>query len=765
MDGTVSGLQRTESVKGIPHIFGIRHLSAAGAYYLRQFLDETDPGLVLIEGPEDFTELIRDLANHRTKPPVAILSYTKKTPIQTLLYPLAEYSPEYQAVLWCSERKRECRFIDLPAGVFLASFAMEEQEEKEERSGEEIVWKALDQAAGEGGHEDFWERVIEHTTQMEGYHQGAWMFGAKLRELTIDDKADKEKNGLRERHMAAKIREAIKEGIEPEKIVVVTGAYHVEGLIKLLGEKPAAGAKIKALENNHTLMPYSYYRLSSRGGYGAGNEAPAYFELIWKELNQKQPGLAAYEYLVRIAAWQREHGNYVSSAEVIEAARLAGELASLRGSKAPVLRDLRDAAVTCLGGGSFAAISMAVADTEIGTKSGELPEGISRTSIQYDFYRRMKELKLEKYRGIIVQTLDLDLRENRRAKTEAAAWLDLNRSRFLHCLRVLSNPFAKQQKVVQEEATWAERWDLGWSPEAEMMLVEAALKGDTVEQAVSFLLKERSESVQNIAEIAAVIEDAFTCGMAEAVSYATRILQKMAVDAASLDELSVTAEKLASVIRYGNIRRVNLSPLEPVLSQIYYRSCLILTDSCFCDDAAAKRMLAAMDTWNRVALSCDFLGQELWTDALSEAAGRDDINAGLAGFAAAILLERGLLKQEELKKEIRRRLSPGIPAETGAGWFEGLVKKNRYTLLAGLSVWEELDMYLEQLDDEEFKRALLFLRRAFADFSSLEKDEVAENLGEIWGLNGMQVSESLNAPMEAQMEEMADSLDEFDFDF
>ena len=44
-----------------PHVFGIRHLSPAGAWYVREYLDEADPELVLIEGPSDFTELIEDL--------------------------------------------------------------------------------------------------------------------------------------------------------------------------------------------------------------------------------------------------------------------------------------------------------------------------------------------------------------------------------------------------------------------------------------------------------------------------------------------------------------------------------------------------------------------------------------------------------------------------------------------------------------------------------------------------------------------------------
>ena len=72
------------------------------------------------------------------------------------------------------------------------------------------------------------------------------------------------------------------------------------------------------------------------------------------------------------------------------------------------------------------------------------------------------------------------------------------------------------------------------------------------------------------------------------------------------------------------------------------------------------------------------------------------------------------MDSQELGREVERRLSKGIPAELGAGWFEGLSMKNHYALIARLTLWEKLNDYLDTLDDEEFKRALLFLRRAFA---------------------------------------------------
>lgn len=80
------------------------------------------------------------------------------------------------------------------------------------------------------------------------------------------------------------------------------------------------------------------------------------------------------------------------------------------------------------------------------------------------------------------------------------------------------------------------------------------------------------------------------------------------------------------------------------------------------------------------------------------------------------------------------------------------------------SLWEELSQYVDSLDDESFKRALLVLRRALADFSAGEKNSIAENLGEIWGLDGAQVSETLNAALSGEAEEMLQDIESFDFD-
>ncbi|MBQ8621522.1 MAG: hypothetical protein IJ422_04320 [Oscillospiraceae bacterium] len=739
---------------GEPTYFGVRHLSPAAAYHVREALDIAQPELVLVEGPSDLNDQMQWLCDPRTAYPVAILAYTKAAPVRTILYPLAIYSPEVQAILWANEHHVPCRFMDLPSSVFLA---MQEQETEEQQPpSTESIYHRLEVLTGEE-HDTFWERNFE---QIDDYHTACNTFGRELR-ASGNEAAE---NILREAYMKRVIRDAVKSGIPGSKIFCVCGAYHVEGLKE---NKPMTAAEVKKLpkaDSTATLMPYSYYRLSTRSGYGAGNKAPAYFHLLWEGLNGEGLQNVASTYLVKLAAVHRNAGNIVSAAEVIEAVRLAGALAQMRGSRCPALQDLKDAAITTMGHGNLSELAVAFADTEIGKTIGFLPEGVARTSVQEDFYRQLKKLKLERFRSAELQRLDLDLREKLNVKSQDAALLDLSRSFFLHRLRVLEIHFANGLRSKQTQANWGEYWELRWTPEVEIEVVESSLLGDTIEGAAAFALKERAEQATSIDQAAGIFQDAFLCGMPAAAEHALAVLQSLSVDSAALTEVADTADKLSLVVRYGDLRQFDSAPVIPLIEQLFLRACLTLEDACHCDSKAAGAVTQAMDRLNTLQLNHDFLDQSAWVSLLERISDRDDLNTKCSGFAMAVLLERGIATEELLSREVSRRLSPGVPADLGAGWFEGLAGKNRYALIARLSLWRHLSDYLDSLDEDTFRRALVFLRRAFADFAPSEKSDIAENLGEIWGLNAQQVAEVMMYDTTSEEQALIAELDDFDFD-
>ncbi len=746
---------------GGPTYFGVRHLSPGAAFHLRRALDAAKPALVLVEGPSDLNDQMRWLCHPETKFPAAILAYTRQQPVRTILYPFAVYSPEIQAILWASEHHVPCRFMDLPSGVFLAMerpVAADEDEDAPDTT--ESLYRRLEAVTGEN-HDTFWERNFE---QAGDYHAACNTFGRELRASVRDDPRQTAETVVREAYMKRVIAGAVGEGVPAEKIFCVCGAFHVEGLLSCAPMGDAELAALPSADSTATLMPYSYYRLSTRSGYGAGNRAPAYFHLLWDAMNGGGLEGAARAYLVKLAAAHRKAGNLVSSAEVIEAARLAETLRQLRGGAYPCLQDLRDAAVATMGHGNFSELAVAFAGTEIGTEIGFLPEGVSRTSVQKDFYRQLKRLRLERFRSAELQRLDLDLRERLNVKSEEAALLDLRRSFFLHRLRVLGVHFGRALPSRQDRANWGEYWELRWTPEIEIEVVESALLGDTIQDAASFALKERGENAAAISEAAAIFQDAFLCGMPGAAAHALTVLQALSVDAAALTDVAAAAERLSLVVRYGDLRRFDAAPVVPLIQQLYLRACLTLEDACICDAKAARAVTEAMDRLGGLPLNHDFLDADAWISLLERISDRDDLNTRCSGFAMAALLERGAADEALLARELSRRLSPGVPAELGAGWFEGLASKNRYALIARLSLWRHLSDYLDSLDEPAFRRALVFLRRAFSDFSPSEKSDIAENLGEVWGLNARQAAEALMKETTQEERAVLAELDEFDFD-
>ncbi len=114
------------------HLFGIRHHGPGSARRVVQALAALRPSAVLIEGPADTTELLPLLAKPKMIPPVALLTYSKDRPGEAVFWPLARYSPEYQAARWALANEVDLQFIDLPAG-----WRLQEQEQEQEQDHEQ----------------------------------------------------------------------------------------------------------------------------------------------------------------------------------------------------------------------------------------------------------------------------------------------------------------------------------------------------------------------------------------------------------------------------------------------------------------------------------------------------------------------------------------------------------------------------------------------------------------------------------------------------
>jgi len=776
----VSGIERV-------NIFGVRHLSPSAAYHLRELTKRIKPKLILIEAPSDATELIEHLQNPKVKTPVAILAYTQELPVDTLLYPLADYSPEFEAIRKTKKVATNARFIDLPSDVFLGL--------KHQRGGEEelselatdyfaLVRSVYDEVAqiGQEGlssnYDDYFERNFEHNLNDGSFQKTLWQSSAEFREILEPEeaKATPKENAItliREAYMAKQIQDAIeegkKEGFKPEQIIVVTGAYHAKRLLHTTPMTQEEFDNLPKRKSKLTLMPYSYLRLSSRTGYGAGNKAPAYFQLMWECMQENRLEELPSEYMTRLGRVLRDDGGYAGTSNVIESVRLAKGLAYIQGGSMPTLKDLHDGAIACLGHGELSELATAFAHVDVGTKFGELPEGVSQTPLQDDFNREIKRLKIEKYKSTVAARLELDLRENIRLKSEESRFLDLNRSTLLHRLSFLGIKFAVPERHANrgDTSTWKEEWVVQWSPEVEIQIVEAVVKGETIEVASAYVLREKLDDCSDVFVAAELISIACICNLTSVIGSALSTLQRLTAEANDFVKAADACFTLSQIIQYGDLRNFDTKPLEPLLSQLFLRSSLLLIDYASCDDKAATAAISAIEALHRVSQeNLDLVDDNTWTKELLNLASRDDKNSKLSGIAFAILLERNLVNEDFCAREVSRRLSPGSPADLGAGWFEGMSLRNRYALLSRISLWQELDAYIQSLDDEEFKRGLVYLRRAFSSFNAREINSVAELLGDLWQTNSTTAQDITISLLDDLNEDEQDALSELeDFDF
>ena len=351
------------------HFFGIRHHGPGCARSLLQALEQLQPDCLLVEGPPEGEALLPMLQSADLRPPVAMLVYMQDAPSQAAFYPFAEFSPEWQALQWASQKGVTTRFIDLPQTHAMAiEFARrealkkaleegeaeeaDEDDESSEEAAEPLAQEAetdasdtdqiaedeaieapqlvqsehhnyrdpLDWLAHAAGFEDgesWWNRLVEERGDSEALFESINEAMTAVRsELAKDGEhwrgeAYVQREAMREAHMRQCIREATKAGFG--RIAVVCGAWHVPALKENITAK-ADSAVLKGLPKakvQATWAPWTYRNLASSSGYGAGVTSPGWYEHLWRcyqaDIQSNQPQVQEAQSLVA-------HKNIVSPA-------------------------------------------------------------------------------------------------------------------------------------------------------------------------------------------------------------------------------------------------------------------------------------------------------------------------------------------------------------------------------------------------------------------------------------------------------------------
>jgi hypothetical protein len=695
------------------HVFGIRHHGPGCARALRSALDTLAPDVVLVEGPPDANEALTFVGHEGMTPPIALLVHAADDPQLSSFYPFAEFSPEWQALRYGAAHGVPTRFMDLPSAHMLAVRAAPVEDETHDEPPE-FALRAdpigiLAEAAGFTDHEQWWDVQVEQRLDAGG------LFEAILEAMTALRAAHTETGPVerqREAYMRTVIRAAQKDGFQ--RIAVVCGAWHAPALAKL-GPAKVDAELLKGLPKVKvaaTWIPWTYARLATRSGYGAGVDSPGWYAHVFEH-----EARAPLVWATLAARHLRTHDLDASAASVIETVRCADALAAIRDLPAPGLTELRHAIEAVLCGGEPARLALVRSKLEIGDRLGEVPEDVGRVPLMRSFEQEVKRLRL-KLTSEQLQ-LELDLRKEN----------DRDRSRLFHRMQALGVAWGRPSGGARGTGTFKEHWQLAWQPEFAVDIISANIHGNTLEVAATRALSERS-LLADLPLLSQLVEVAILAHLPSALDVLLRELDARAATSSDVRVQMEALGPLARLARYSDVRETRAEHVLPVLEALFERVIVGLAPACSqLDDEAAGQMIHALGLTHAACLLLD--DAELkseWLAALRGLMTGGGAHPRIRGRTCRLLLEQRELADGELATRASLELSRSVAPEHAAQWIEGLVAGDGLLLVHQEELLSMLDTWLGALADDAFQEQLPLLRRAFSGLQPGERSTVAQRV-------------------------------------
>ena len=561
-------------------------------------------------------------------------------------------------------------------------------------------------AAGYDDPERWWEDVVEHRG-MPAFEAIAEAMTAP-RESPPHDPEDL----LREAYMRTVLREVRR---AHQDIAVVCGAWHVPALARKVTAREDA-ALLKGRRRARvafTWVPWTYGRLASWSGYGAGVRSPGWYHHLFTTADDVVP-----RWLVDAAHVLRAEGVPTSSAHVIEATRLAEALAGVRGRPLAGLAEVTEAAEAVMCDGEVLRVELIGRRLVVGERLGGVPDDMPAVPLARDLTAQQRSVRLKP--EALERILDLDLRRD----------IDLARSRLLHRLRAIGVPWGEADSTQRGTGTFREQWRLRWQPEFAVQLVEGSMYGTTVAAAATTKVSDAARKASSLGDVTALVEVCLLAGLTEAYPPVLAALDTRAALDADIHHLMAAIPALARTLRYGDVRRTDVAGLATVAAGLLTRVCAGLPAAVgSLSDEAAKELRARLDgVHSAVSLLDDEALRERWLTTVESVARRADLHGLLAGRITRLLLDAGRLGTAEVQRLLRLPLTVGTPPAHGAAWVEGFLSGGGLLLVHDDALLELLDGWLADIPAEAFADVLPLLRRTFGAFAAGERRAIGERV-------------------------------------
>lgn len=704
-------------------ILGIRHHGPGSARCVLQALKNLEPDCILLEAPSDAQALLQHVLHKKLKPPVAMLVYNPQDLRQAAFLPLAEFSPEWQAMRWALKRECPLRFFDLPMSQSFVLEGARQTRIQLNTPTEDWMRDPLSTAARLAGFSDV-ERWWEHSFEQ---HDGETAYQDLLLELMITLRTDRDAyetdlNLLREAYMRQEIRAAVAEGFE--RIAVICGAWHGPALYNWEDVKESADKKalrgLKKVKTQTAWIPWSFESLSAASGYGAGVLAPAWYQLLFKHHHE-----AVSHWMVRAARLLRELKFDASPAQATEAVVLAETLAALRKLPVPGQAELRDAALGILCEGNEQRLKRIEDRLIFGEEFGKVPPELPKIPLQQDIEKAIRAARLRKeYESTATVQKSLDLRKP----------ANLQASILLHRLLIIGIAWGKKRRETGRElGSFSEHWRLKWKPTFALRLLEASVWGNTLSEAATQNLRETASKQEGLSELATHLQAALDADLPEAIAPLVEALRQAAALDRDIRHLMKALPTLIRVLRYGDLRQTALPVLQQVVEELVPRVCIGLPNAAMRLDEEMAQELQTLLLEAHHALHTLHQKELLarWSQSLEQLANTQAAHALLQGTATRLRFDEqpdaSLLRtQTRMAFALSDRNNP----DAALHWLRGFLHGSGLLLLHHPQLWQLVDQWVHHMPMQRIQELLPLLRKVFSRFSPSERThllQLAEN--------------------------------------
>ncbi len=777
----------------------IRHHSPACALAVEALIDEVRPGVVLIEGPQEYTGLVPVLQDARTRPPVAILSLEPAASAPAAgFYPLAAFSPEWVALRAAHGRGARVAFIDrswLERSGEEADDAFTRTLQAERNLAHSATIAALARRFGCRDHDEVWDHLFEARPRAElsdwrGFFDGAFAWAASARLDYEDAVLDADGSLAREATMAAHIAAAWSPdagaasdaGAAPDgpgqrdpdapagPVVVVTGAFHTLAIVEALTGAPE-GAPVRrrmprprpdsaprprpdsaprpesrpGAADAAWLIRYDHERLDGLRGYGAGMPSPGYYEHLWAAHRAgTDPAQFATELIIDIARAAAGQGAAIGTAHAGVAVEQAIRLAELRGRPWPCRTDVLDALTSCFvkdDGGFDRPLAEAIADYFGGRALGDVPPGTASPPLVAQARRTAQSLRLS-IDDSRRRTARLDPRRKPRHR---------DRRQFLARMEFIGSGFAARLSGPDHVAGRGldlilEEWQYAWTPLVESALVQLSHQGATVDAVVRVKLAvaERAADQGRSADaVARLIALAAVLGMTDQLPGLSDRLAEMLDADPSLASVVAGLHRITGLARAG--AELGIEDRAEALLALVDRGLAaagyLVPDLGVVDESGEADAIATLVSLRDLVRDRGGSGSAGDTIRHALTTMRTDPRTapGVLGALVGMAAVDGDLADTDVVAQVRARLTVGADPVLSVRFLGGLMSAAPDLLLHTPEVFDAVHAALRDLPADAFIAVLPDLRRAFTWLKPMETNRLAQRVADRTGVRSEEI--------------------------